>query len=51
MIAMIGMTTLVSLAIIGRFNRQLIIETAGDTIMYVVRIMTHQGKVASSFRM
>ncbi len=48
MIAMIGIITLLSLVIIGRFTRQLIIETAGDKIMYVVGIMTNQGKDAIS---
>jgi len=42
-IVMISMVTLLTLVIYGRFNRDLIMQTVGEKIMYVIGIMSNQG--------
>lgn len=47
MISMIGMITILALIIYQRFDREVIMGTTGEKIMYVVGIMTNQGKYYS----
>jgi len=44
MIVMIGMTSILTLIIYGRYSRQVVFETVGEKMMYVMGIMTNQGK-------
>ena len=44
MIFMIGMMTLIALVIYGSYNREIIMETIGHKIMYVIGIMVNQGR-------